>query len=251
MKETAEKLAHAIAASKETVVFTGAGMSTESGLPDFRSSNGLWGKYRSEDLASVDALNRNFESFAAFYRQRIATLGEVRPNKGHLILAEWEKRGLVSAIITQNVDGLHHAAGSTVVHELHGTLREVRCQKCGHVRPASTYADETACGQCGGRMRPAVVLFGEMLPEEALSESVKLASSCSLFLVLGSSLTVSPANMLPEQAKRHGAALYIVNNTPTHLDDLADAVAKASIGEMLAAVDDLLIDGSGKKSAAP
>ena len=89
-------------------------------------------------------------------------------------------------------------------------------------------------------MRPAVVLFGEMLPEEALSESARLASSCSLFLVLGSSLTVSPANMLPEQAKRHGAALYIVNNTPTHLDDLADAVAKASIGEMLAAVDNLL-----------
>ncbi|HPE67648.1 MAG TPA: Sir2 family NAD-dependent protein deacetylase, partial [Synergistales bacterium] len=128
MREIAEKLARAMEASKQTVVFTGAGMSTESGLPDFRSSNGLWGKYRPENLASVDALNRNFENFAAFYRQRIATLGEVRPNKGHLILAEWEKRGLVSAIITQNVDGLHHAAGSRVVHELHGTLREVRCQ---------------------------------------------------------------------------------------------------------------------------
>jgi NAD-dependent deacetylase len=240
MKETAEKLASAMAASKQTVVFTGAGMSTESGLPDFRSSNGLWGKYRPEDLASVDALNRNFENFAAFYRQRIATLGEVRPNKGHLILAEWEKRGLVAAIVTQNVDGLHHSAGSQTVHELHGTLREVRCQQCGMVRPAASYADQTACERCGGHMRPAVVLFGEMLPENALSDSIDLASSCSLFLVLGSSLTVSPANLLPERAKRNGASLFIVNNTPTHLDRIADGVAHAPIGEMLSAVDDLL-----------
>lgn len=246
MREIAEKLARAMAASKRTVVFTGAGMSTESGLPDFRSSSGLWGKYRPEDLASVDALNRNFENFAAFYRQRIATLGEVRPNKGHLILAEWERRGLVSAIITQNVDGLHHAAGSQAVHELHGTLREVRCQQCGLVRPASTFAEETECGQCGGRMRPAVVLFGEMFPEKALSESAALASTCSVFLVLGSSLTVSPANMLPERAKRHGAALYIINNTATHLDEIADGVARASIGEMLSAVDDLLSGATEK-----
>ncbi len=247
MREIAEKLARAMGASKQTVVFTGAGMSTESGLPDFRSSSGLWGKYRPEDLASVDALNRNFENFAAFYRQRIATLGEVRPNKGHLILAEWERRGLVSAVITQNVDGLHHAAGSQAVHELHGTLREVRCRQCGLIRPASTFADETECKLCGGRMRPAVVLFGEMLPENALSDSAALASTCSVFLVLGSSLTVSPANMLPERAKRHGAALFIINNTPTHLDAIADGVAQASIGEMLAAVDDLL-SGAAEKT---
>ncbi len=240
MNDTVKKLADAMTGSKMAAVFTGAGMSTESGLPDFRSSEGLWKKYRPEELASVDALNRNFGEFASFYRQRIATLGEVQPNRGHLILADWERRGLVGGIITQNVDGLHHAAGSKVVHELHGTLREVRCQSCGDVRPASVFADETECAKCGGKMRPGVVLFGEMLPEDALLASSELALSCSVFLVLGSSLTVSPANMLPERARRNGAKLFIVNNTPTHLDDLADGVIRASIGDTLASVDELI-----------
>lgn len=237
MNKTVEKLARAMAESRNTAVFTGAGMSTESGLPDFRSSDGLWKKYRPEELASVDALNRNFGEFASFYRQRIASLGEVQPNRGHRLLANWERRGLVRGIITQNVDGLHQAAGSRVVHELHGTLREVRCQNCGHVRPAGTFADEAECDRCGGRMRPAVVLFGEMLPEDALAASSELASSCGVFLVLGSSLTVSPANLLPERARRNGARLFIVNNTPTHIDGLSDGVIAAPIGETLEAVD--------------
>ncbi|MDI9371239.1 MAG: NAD-dependent deacylase [Synergistaceae bacterium] len=245
MENTVKKLADAIAASREMAVFTGAGMSTESGLPDFRSSDGLWKKYRPEELASIDALNRNFGEFASFYRQRIATLGEVQPNRGHLVLADWERRGLVKGIITQNVDGLHHAAGSTVVHELHGTLREVRCQSCGHVRPASTFADEAECDKCGGKMRPGVVLFGEMLPEDTLQASSELASSCGVFLVLGSSLTVSPANMLPERARRSGAKLFIVNKTPTHLDSLADGVIRTSIGETLASVDELIETAGG------
>ena len=136
MRTIVNSLAEKLLKSKKTVVFTGAGMSTESGLPDFRSPSGLWGKYRPEELASIEALNRNFENFAAFYRNRMDTLDEVRPNKGHLILAEWEKRGLVSAVVTQNVDGLHQAAGSKNIYELHGTLRDLRCQKCGAVFPA-------------------------------------------------------------------------------------------------------------------
>lgn len=240
MKETVGALAGALLESEKTVVFTGAGMSTESGLPDFRSPGGLWGKYRPEELASTEALNRNFENFASFYRQRIATIGEVKPNKGHLILAEWERRGIISAIVTQNVDGLHQAAGSKTVWELHGTLRKVRCQSCGKEYPAERYSTETACEKCRGKLRPAVVLFGEMLPEDALSAGMELASSCSLFLVLGSSLAVSPANLLPERAKRNGASLFIVNNTSTHLDRLADGVIHASIGEVLSAADELL-----------
>ena len=109
-------------------------MSTESGLPDFRSPSGLWGKYRPEELASIEALNRNFENFAAFYRNRMDTLDEVRPNKGHLILAEWEKRGLVSAIVTQNVDDLHERAGSREVIHLHGSLFAHRCSACARPR---------------------------------------------------------------------------------------------------------------------
>jgi len=240
MNGTIEKLAHALLNSSSTVVFTGAGMSTESGLPDFRSPGGLWGKYRPEDLASTDALNRNFEQFAAFYRQRMETLGEVRPNSGHLTLAEWERKGLVSAVVTQNVDGLHQAAGSKTVHELHGTLRKVRCQSCGREFPAERFSSETTCAQCGGKLRPAVVLFGEMLPEKTLDEAMELAASCSLFLVLGSSLAVSPANILPERAKRHGAGLFIVNNTPTHLDFTADGVIRDSIGHVLSVADEIL-----------
>ncbi|NCB17831.1 MAG: NAD-dependent deacylase [Synergistales bacterium] len=243
MKETVGALAGALLESEKTVVFTGAGMSTESGLPDFRSSRGLWKQYRLEDLASTDALNRNFEQFSAFYRQRIETLGEVQPNRGHLILADWERRGLVSAVVTQNVDGLHRAAGSKTVRELHGTLTRVRCQSCGGEYPAERFASETACGKCGGKLRPAVVLFGEMLPENALSAAMDLALSCSLFLVLGSSLAVSPANLLPERAKRHGAKLFIVNNTPTHLDLIADGVIRSSIGDVLGRVNDILSKG--------
>ena len=243
MNDPIALLAKALQESPSTVVFTGAGMSTESGLPDFRSQQGLWKQYRPEELASTDALNRNFEQFAAFYRQRIEILGEVQPNRGHRILAEWERRGLVSAVVTQNVDGLHQAAGSKAVHELHGTLRMVRCQSCGREFPAELFSSETACGQCGGKLRPAVVLFGEMLPERTLAEATDLASSCSLFLVLGSSLAVSPANLLPERAKRHGAWLFIVNNTPTHLDFIADGVIRNSIGDVLARTDDIVSKG--------
>lgn len=243
MNDPIALLAKALQESPSTVVFTGAGMSTESGLPDFRSQQGLWKQYRPEELASTDALNRNFENFAAFYRQRMETLGEVRPNSGHLTLAEWERKGLVSAIVTQNVDGLHQAAGSKAVHELHGTLRMVRCQSCGREFPAELFSSETVCGQCGGKLRPAVVLFGEMLPERTLAEATDLASSCSLFLVLGSSLAVSPANLLPERAKRHGAWLFIVNNTPTHLDFIADGVIRNSIGDVLARTDDIVSKG--------
>lgn len=240
MNDKIELLAKALQESPSTVVFTGAGMSTESGLPDFRSSGGLWKQYRPEELASTDALNRNFEQFAAFYRQRIETLGDVQPNKGHRILAEWERLGLVSAVVTQNVDGLHQAAGSKTVWELHGTLTRVRCQSCGGEFPAKRFSEETFCGHCGGKLRPAVVLFGEMLPEKALSAAMDLALSCSLFLVLGSSLAVSPANLLPERAKRHGAGLFIVNNTPTHLDFLADGVIRGSIGDVLGKVNEII-----------
>ena len=242
MNETIKSLAKALVESPCTVVFTGAGMSTESGLPDFRSSEGLWGKHRPEELASTEALNRNFENFVTFYRSRIDSMGEVKPNRGHEILARWEERGLVDAIVTQNVDGLHQEAGSKNVLELHGTLRKVRCQACGAEYPAGDYASRTDCAKCGGKLRPAVVLFGEMLPEDALSEAMSISSTCSLFIVLGSSLAVSPANLMPERAKRDGGALFIVNNTPTHLDAIANGVVRASIGDVLVAVDDLLAD---------
>ncbi|HCL78860.1 MAG TPA: NAD-dependent protein deacylase [Synergistaceae bacterium] len=251
MSTVAANLAKKMASSRSTIVFTGAGMSTESGLPDFRSSKGLWGQYSPEELASTEALNRNFENFAAFYGERVKALGGIEPNRGHRILADWERRGLVQAIVTQNVDGLHQAVGSRAVYELHGTLREVRCQSCSSVFPAEGYESRARCGSCGGKLRPAVVLFGEMLPERTLSESIDLASTCELFIVLGSSLLVSPANMLPERAKRNGGALYIVNNTETPLDGMADGVIHTSIGEVLAEVDGLLAEEGHPATGTP
>lgn len=237
MNKTIEALAKAIEGARSTAVFTGAGMSTESGLPDFRSSQGLWGKYRPEDLASIDALNRNFDNFVDFYRKRISTLGEVKPHRGHELIARWEDRGLVSGVITQNVDGLHQAAGSKTVYELHGALKKVRCQSCGREYESDSFSDQANCEACGGKLRPGVVLFGEMLPEDALSSAIALAETCDLFLVLGSSLAVSPANYLPERAKRKGAGLYIVNRDPTPLDYMADGVINDSIGKVLEEVE--------------
>lgn len=221
--------------SKTTVVFTGAGMSTESGLPDFRSANqGLWNKKDPSVIASVQALNNNVQEFFEFYRNRVAGVKEYGPHKGHKILAEWEKEGLISGIITQNVDGFHSDAGSRNVMELHGTLKKVHCQQCALEFESEEYMKGNFRCECGGVLRPSVVLFGEMLPEEAFSNALQLSELAELFIVLGSSLTVSPANQFPLVAKQNGAKLVIINMEPTDFDHYADLVIhNRKIGEVL------------------
>lgn len=228
--------------SKHTVVFTGAGMSTESGLPDFRSTNrGIWRKKDPSKIASVDALNHHVEDFIEFYRERVLGVKEFGPHKGHQILAEWEKNGLIQAIITQNVDGFHQAAGSEHVYELHGTLRELHCQSCGKVYDSSAYINEDYYCSCGGILRPSIVLFGEMLPEDAFSAAFELSKQADLFIVLGSSLSVTPANQFPEIAKQNGAKLVIVNQEKTPLDNYADLVVfDRKIGAFLEETNKLL-----------
>jgi NAD-dependent deacetylase len=251
------------------VVFTGAGMSTESGLPDFRSTNlgtlggfpnppaqlrgeqsspaphangGLWKQSRRfEELASRDALETDYDEHVAFYRWRIEMLAGHEPNDGHRVVADWQRRGLVSTVITQNVDGFHARAGATGVLELHGTLANVRCDRCGDERPAATFlaAAGLACA-CGGKVRPGVVLFGESLPTDTLRAAWTAAERAPLFIVLGSSLAVAPANLLPETAVGRGAPLVIVNRDPTPLDRMATLVINAGIGETLRAADALL-----------
>jgi NAD-dependent deacetylase len=233
----AEQLAAWMRDSRFTVVFTGAGMSTESGLPDFRSAGGLWKQNRRfEELASVEALDGDYEEFAEFYRWRIQQLGNYRPHRGHERLADWQQRGLVHALITQNVDGFHERAGSAAPMNLHGTLSRVACRDCGAEQDASRFLVETKC-DCGGKLRPAVVLFGEALPEETLIRAMKASERASLFVVLGSSLLVSPANGLPLLAKRRGGKLAIVNRDPTPLDEYADLTLAEAIGPTLDAVD--------------
>lgn len=236
--------------AKRIIVFTGAGMSTESGLPDFRSAQGLW-KTRPESLATLEAMRRQPDDFFYFYQWRIANLWEVLPNKGHQALTALQRAGYIDTIITQNVDGLHQRADSESVIELHGSLRTVSCVSCRAVydsrillpaRPRWSeeyaqgvyhYGDECRCQACKGLLRPDVVLFGEGLPESALATAMQLSKSADFFVVLGSSLTVSPANLFPAWAVGQGAKLLIINNEPTHLDDKATWVIRDQIGTVL------------------
>ena len=212
MHEIIEKLAHALLNSSSTVVFTGAGMSTESGLPDFRSPGGLWGKYRPEDLASTDALNRNFENFAAFYRQRMETLGEVRPNSGHLTLAEWERKGLVSAIVTQNVDDLHERAGSRHVLHLHGQLNKLRsCLDERYVIDWQGDQSLETVDHNGYPMRPHIVWFGESVP--LFGDAVREIRDADVVLVVGTSLKVYPAASLLSYISPE-AEIFVVDPNP-------------------------------------
>ncbi|PWA07705.1 NAD-dependent protein deacylase [Pueribacillus theae] len=235
-------LAQWLRESTHTVVFTGAGMSTESGLPDFRSARtGLWNKVDPTRLASIDALERNREEFLTFYQKRLQSVQDYKPHAGHELLAKWEKMGLVQAIITQNVDGFHHQAGSENVIELHGTLRTVHCHKCGRSYPSRVFAEGNHTCECSGFLRPSVVLFGEMLPYGAVEQAEVETGKADLFIVLGSSLTVSPANFFPVEAKENGAKLVIVNMEETDYDDMADLVIHdRKIGEVLQEVDEEL-----------
>lgn len=228
-------------------VLTGAGMSTASGLPDFRGRDGLWKRKDPRLLASLSAMENNRSEFVDFYRYRIRMFEGVKPNRGHHILAEWEARGLLKGIITQNVDGLHQAAGSMEVHELHGNLRRVRCSRCRAPYDNSLFLERDDCPACGGPLRPGVVLFGEMLPEGPMDAAEELSGTASSFLVLGSSLEVSPANAYPMLAKRAGAKLFIINMTPTQLDYMADGVIHGDIVETLEEIEKSVSRGSGRR----
>ncbi|UJZ87677.1 NAD-dependent protein deacylase [Heyndrickxia coagulans] len=225
--------------SRHTVVFTGAGMSTESGLPDFRSShNGLWKKKDPSQIASTKALNENVEAFIEFYRERVLGVKEFGPHQGHYILAKWEQQGFIRSIITQNVDGFHQEAGSKRVAELHGTLQKVHCQTCGREYSSENYVNNDFYCECGGVLRPNIVLFGEALPQEAFQFALEEAEKADLFIVLCSSLSVTPANQFPLIAKENGAKLVIVNMEPTQFDWYADQVIHdKKIGQLLIELD--------------
>ncbi|MDY0409599.1 NAD-dependent deacylase [Virgibacillus soli] len=232
MRDVVNEIKHA----NHLVIFTGAGMSTESGLPDFRSENrGLWEKFNPDELANVQALENNREEFVNFYRYRLQEIKKFQPHAGHRILAKWEEQGLVKGIITQNVDGFHHDAGSHHVMELHGTFRAFHCNDCHKdFDPEVFFQGKDICDTCGGTIRPGIVLFGEMLPENVFIKAEEETLQADVFIVFGSSLTVTPANMFPMLAQERGAKLIIVNRDPTPLDRYADYVIRdKSIKEVL------------------
>jgi len=217
------------------VVLTGAGMSTESGLPDFRSPQGLWKGQDPRRLASISALYSNTREFYDFYRMRLSHLGKAQPHQGHKILGDLQKEMLLNAIITQNVDGLHQSAGATRVIELHGNLREAKCLSCGRVYPIQVLEEQElpTCKDCGSLLKPGVILFGENLPGEALRQAEMETKRAHLFVVIGSSLEVSPANYFPLQARDNGAKLVILNMETTAMDNEAHLIIRGRAGEIL------------------
>jgi len=224
------------------VAMTGAGVSTASGLPDFRSSGGFWAGVDPMKVASRTAFERTPEAFYAFYRRRIDTLDRAAPNPAHVALAALERAGLLDGVITQNVDGLHQAAGSAHVIELHGNLREALCVGCGTVRPIAAIRDALAsgtlprCDSCGALLKPHIVLFEEMLPQGAWAAATSLARASRVMLVAGSSLQVTPASWLPQDTLDAGGQVIVVNQEPTPYDRRAAVTLRGPAEQILPAI---------------
>jgi NAD-dependent deacetylase len=220
MDESIEKAARAVLDSKLTLALTGAGISVESGIPDFRSKGGLWDRYDPEEYASIYSFQRDPEKVWHMLREMEETVDKARPNAAHIGLAELEGMGLLRSVITQNVDNLHQEAGSKDVIEYHGNSRSLTCLWCNKRYDYAQKKGEYPpyCG-CGRILKPDVVFFGEAIPMEAMTRSYQLASSCQALLIIGTSAVVSPFNVLPRQAKQVGATTIEINLEKTVLSD--------------------------------
>jgi NAD-dependent deacetylase len=233
--------AELLRASQRTLALTGAGISTPSGIPDFRSErSGLWNHADPLEVASIWGFHDAPERFYDWFRLLLVRTAAAQPNSAHKALARMEGAGRLVGVVTQNVDSLHQAAGSRCVCELHGHLRTVTCLGCNTQSPADgPLADVLAgfppprCASCNELLKPDVVLFGEPLPYETLSRSQQEALACEVMLVVGTSLEVMPAADLPLLAKRRGAKLVLVNLTPTPLDDQMDVIVRSDVVEAL------------------
>jgi NAD-dependent protein deacetylase/lipoamidase len=236
-------LAELVRAHQPCVVLTGAGISTESGIPDFRSPTGIWARYDPMEYASIDAFLADPVKVWDFYAKRLGVLRDAEPNEGHRALAELEERGWVDAIVTQNIDRLHTRAGSRAVVEVHGSNATSSCLDCGEVVPLDEVLELLplpACPSCGRILKPDVVMFGELLPEGAIDRAARLASEAGLLLVVGSSLEVYPVAGLPLETLAGGGRLAIVNRGATQFDREASVCIDAGAGETLAEVARLL-----------
>lgn len=220
--------------ARRMAVITGAGMSVDSGVKDFRSRSGWWRDIDPRTVATVEALELRYDLFHEFYTERIRKLRLVVPHEGHLVLAEWEKRGMLASICTQNVDRLHQLAGSRNVRELHGTIREFRCHDCGAPHEEETFLGKARCS-CGGRLRPDVVLFGENLPSDAWQTSLDAIREADVVLVIGTSLQVAPVNQLPFLTK---GRRILINAEETGLEEQFDVFVKGRARDSLVAIEE-------------
>jgi NAD-dependent deacetylase len=247
MKDQIEKVAQWIVHSKRVVVFAGAGLSTESGIPDFRSPGGVWDRYNPEDFyfQNFMASEASREKYWQMATEMYEPMKKAQPNLAHLAIADLERLGKLDCIITQNVDGLHHKAGNSEekILELHGTAMHVACMQCQKrydrekVQQRWRNGEKAPrCGDCGGPLKPATISFGQSMPERETQESYQRSSACDLFIVIGSSLVVQPAASMPLVAKRNGAKLVIINRDPTSFDDSADMTIHGQAGSIMAGI---------------
>ncbi|OGO09504.1 MAG: hypothetical protein A2Z66_09390 [Chloroflexi bacterium RBG_13_66_10] len=233
--------ARLLRASRRAVALTGAGISTPSGVPDFRSAgSGLWEKYDPMEVASLLAFRHHPDKFFEWVRPLATRVLCAEPNPAHLALARLERAGRLLGVVTQNIDNLHARAGSHCVVEIHGHLREATCVLCRRVVPTSGLLRAFAetgrvprCEDCGGALKPNAILFGEQLPYEAVRQAETLFREADLVLVVGSSLEVTPAALFPVQAVNSGARLIILNRDPTYLDERADFILRDDVAEVL------------------
>ena len=242
--ETVDLVAQWVVNSNNIVVFTGAGISTESGIPDFRSPGGLWDRFDPNEFTyqSFLASEENRKIRWQFYQEMYKTFSQARPNPAHLAIAELEKMNKLNAVITQNIDNLHQQAGNSPekVIEIHGTLEQVKCLNCNSrfnkeqvIARLEKGEEVPRCHDCTGILKPATISFGEAMPQEEMKKAQEQIQQCDLCFSIGSSLVVYPAAQFPLTAKQQGARLVIVNREPTHADPLADAVLHGTAGEIM------------------
>jgi len=230
-----DKLKSLLFRDTKVVVLTGAGISAESGVPTFRGEDGLWKKFRPEELATFDAFMANPELVWEWYEYRRKIIHEIEPNPGHFALVDFQNHFEEFDLITQNVDGLHRKAGSEKVIELHGNIRKNKCIQCGRKYESleGTIEGIPPKCPCGGNIRPDVVWFGEMLPQDAINYAFAVSSQCDLFFSVGTSAVVHPAASLPLIAKRAGAYVVEVNVSPTEVSRVVDESLFGKSGEIL------------------
>ena len=248
------RLAALILAHQPCVVLTGAGMATESGIPDFRSPTGIWASLDPMEYATLSAFRRDSAKVWWFYRKRIEMLTAAEPNQGHVALRELERRGLISGIVTQNIDMLHTRVGSSNVVEVHGSIRTSSCQNCAREHGLSRVQElleeqdtVPVCDSCGGILKPDVVFFEEQLPAPAIDAAIELAETSALMLVVGSALEVHPVAGLPDRVASHGGRVAVVNLGPTSFDRRATLKLELEAGATLARVVDLVAEWTGNE----
>jgi NAD-dependent deacetylase len=236
----AEQLARLIRDHQPCVTLTGAGASTESGIPDFRSPTGIWATFDPTEYATMGAFRRDPEKVWRFYAPRFSMLTDAEPNRVHTALAELEERGLLEAVITQNIDRLHERAGSREVVEVHGSIRTSSCPGCGATYELARVLElleagdgAPRCESCGAVLKPGVVFFDELLPATAIDRAFELAARARLLLVVGTSLEVWPVAGLPDETLDAGGRVVVLNQAPTRIDGRAELVVHDPAGEVL------------------